>query len=141
MEDVQVWGRACFLIIEQFAFRSTYQILGFVKSGSSLKGCRFHQIVDLQVPRQSRKAIMAIHIVLDHTGDSRQRFDPNDAGEGGAALLRADEIGIHRRCSDLSGSGRPDPNIRPERGRNCIFSQADRRLTGRPYAVANAISG
>ena len=91
---------------------------------------------------------MAIQIVMDRTGDSRHPFDPNDAqeaGEGGAAVLRADEGRLHRRGPDRCGSGLANPIVRPERGRNRVLPQAGRRVNRsapcralRPFCQVNA---
>jgi hypothetical protein len=35
---------------------------------------------------------VAVHIVLDHTGDSRHRFDPHDTGELALAKQRFHEL-------------------------------------------------
>ena len=85
--------------------------------------------------------MVAIQIVMDRTGDSRRRFDPNDARElGGAALPRADWGRVHRRYPDRSRPGLPDPILRSECGRNGVLPKARRRLIGQQHAAHQTAS-
>jgi hypothetical protein len=86
---------------------------------------------------------MAIQIVMDGTGDSRQPFRSERrtrAGEGGAALLRADEGRLHCRGPDRFGSGLANPIVRPERGGNRVLPQAGRRVNGSRHVALNTVS-
>lgn len=73
---------------------------------------------------------MAIQIVMDRTGDSRHPSDRNDAQALAKAERRFYELTgrLHRRDPDRSGSGLSDPIVRPECGRDCVLSEAGRRL-------------
>src|SRR6516164_11725680 len=75
--------------------------------------------------------IMAIQIVMDHTGDTRHPFNPNDA----QALAKAEErfkkltgLGFTAAVRTASGGGLQGSIIRSERRRNRVLSAAGRRL-------------
>jgi hypothetical protein len=62
---------------------------------SSLETPRHQPDYRIEVLRPSaiaRRAIMAIQIVMDRSGDSRHRFDPNNAQELGKAEQRFREL-------------------------------------------------
>jgi hypothetical protein len=84
-----------------------------------------------------RRAIMAMQIVMDRTGDSRHHFDPNDAQDVAMAEWRFYEltnVGF-TAAARTRPEGLADPIVRSERGRNRVLSQAGRRLIGPRHAA------
>ena len=80
--------------------------------------------------QQSEEGILAIQIVMDSTGDSRHRFDPNNAQE----LANAEQRFYDLTAAGFTAAVRTGPGQLPAsisfstRARDGVLPQADRRL-------------
>jgi hypothetical protein len=84
---------------------------------------------------QLEEAIMTLQIVMDHTGDSRHSFNPNDARELAKAEQRFYEltrVGFTAAVRTGPDPSLTNPIVRPNGGRNPLFSQAGRRVIAFP---------